>query len=145
MENIIIIQGETPKRKFPVNLEDPLQKRYEFIREGTLSKKPVAEICQKYNLSRDMYYYYRQKFDEGGLIALQEEKPGPRQPHKINKELVNRIIGLKFDEPELSIYQLSHRLKSEGYEISSRSISRVLAEHGLTKKKTQGSSRNGSF
>jgi len=59
MENIIIIQGETPKRKFPVNLEDPLQKRYEFIREGALSKESVAQICKKYGLSRDMYYYYR--------------------------------------------------------------------------------------
>jgi len=134
MENIIIIQGETPKRKFPVNLEDPLQKRYEFIREGALSKESVAQICKKYGLSRDMYYYYRNKFDEGGLIALQEEKPGPRQPHKINKELENRIIGLKFAEPELNIYQLVHRLKSEGYDISPRSISRVLAEHELTKK-----------
>ncbi len=140
MENIIIIQGETPKRKFPVNLMDPLQKRYEFIREAALSKRPIAEVCKKYGLSRDMYYYYRHKFDEGGLIALQEEKPGPRQPHKVNKELENRIIGLKFAEPELNIYQLAHRLKGEGYDISPRSISRVLAGHELTKKKLSGRS-----
>ena len=137
MENVFILQGDTPKRKFPVNLDDPLQKRYEFIREAALSKTPVAEVCQKYGLSRDMYYYYRQKFDEGGLIALQEEKPGPRQPHKLDKDLENRIIGLKFEEPELNIYQLAHRLKQENLEISPRSVSRVLAEHGLTKKKPQ--------
>lgn len=137
MENFFYIQGETPKRKFPVNLDDLLQKRYEFIREAALSKKPVAEVCKKYGLSRDMYYYYRRKFDEGGLIALQEEKTGPQQPHKIGKELENRIVGMKFEEPELNIYQLAYRLKNEGYDISPRSVSRVLAEFGLTKKKLQ--------
>jgi len=45
MEKTVLIQGETPKRCFPLNLEDPLQRRYEFIREAALSKKPVAEIC----------------------------------------------------------------------------------------------------
>ena len=135
MEKTVLIQGETPKRCFPLNLDDPLQRRYEFIREAALSKKPVAEICSKYSLSRDMYYYYRRKFDQGGLIALSEEKPGPRRPHKINAGLESRIIALKFEEPELNIYQLAHRLAGEGFDISARSISRVLAEHGLTKKK----------
>ncbi len=135
MEKTVLIQGETPKRCFPLKLDDPLQRRYEFVREAALSKKPVAEVCTKYNLSRDMYYYYRRKFDQGGLIALSEEKPGPRRPHKINAGLESRIIALKFEEPELNIYQLAHRLTGEGFDISARSISRVLAEHGLTKKK----------
>ena len=135
MEKTVLIQGETPKRCFPLKLDDPLQRRYEFIREAALSKKPVTEICAKYNLSRDMYYYYRRKFDQGGLIALSEEKPGPRRPHKIDEGLESQIIALKFEEPELSIYQLANRLTAKGYDISARSISRVLSEHGLTKKK----------
>ena len=135
MEKKVLIQGETPKRYFPLNLEDPLQRRYEFIREAALSKKPVAEICSKYNLSRDMYYYYRRKFDQGGLIALSDEKPGPRRPHKIDEEVESQIIALKFEEPELSIYQLANRLTAKGFDISARSIARVLSEHGLTKKK----------
>ncbi len=140
MNNIIMIQGQTPKKSFPLRLDDPVQWRYEMIREAALSKQTVAQICDKYNLSRDMYYYYRHKFDEGGMLALQEEKPGPRRPHKITREVENRIISLKYDHPQLNIYQLSHRLRDEGYEISARSISRVLAEHGLTKKKLSLSS-----
>lgn len=134
-DQIFFIQGETPKRRFPVNLNDPLQKRYEMIREAALCKKPVSEVCKTYGLSRDMYYYYRQKFNEGGMDALKEEKLGPQKPSKRTEELENEIISLRFEEPELNIYQLAYRLKKAGHDISPRSISRVLAGHGLTKKK----------
>ncbi len=99
MEKTVLIQGKTPKRCFPLKLDDPLQRRYEFIRESALSKKPVVEICSKYNLSLNMYYYYRRKFDQGGLIALGEERPGPRRAHKINAKFESRVIALKFEEP----------------------------------------------
>jgi hypothetical protein len=47
----IIIEGEKG-RTFHIDLEDPIQKRYEMVRELKLSSKKREEICKKYGYTR---------------------------------------------------------------------------------------------
>jgi hypothetical protein len=49
--NEIIIEGEKG-RMFQIDLEDPIQKRYEMVRELKLSSKKREEICIKYGYTR---------------------------------------------------------------------------------------------
>jgi transposase len=132
------IQGDTPARLFRVRSEDTVQWRYEMIRESSLSRDPIDKICQKYNYSRDMYFYYKGKFDAQGMMGLVDEKPGPKKPRKRTEDAERMIIELRFKHPHVNMYEIARRLKHEGFDISPRSVARSLQEHGLSLKKTKG-------
>jgi transposase len=136
------IQGDTAARSFTVNSEDIVQWRYEMIRESALSREPIDKICQKFNYSRDMYFYYKGKFDAQGMMGLVDEKPGPKKPRKRTEEAARMIIELRFKHPHLNMYEIARLLKQEGFDISPRSVARTLQEHGLSLKKTKGKRRN---
>ncbi len=134
----VTIRGDTPARSFIIRSEDIVQWRYEMIREGSLSRESIDRICQKYNYSRDMFFYYKGKFDAEGMMGLVGEKPGPKNPRKRTEDVERFIIELRFKHPHLNMYEITHRLKEEGYDISPRSVARTLQGHGLSLKKTKG-------
>lgn len=133
-----VIQGDTRARSFTVNSEDIVQWRYEMIRESSLSRQPIDRICEKYDYSRDMYFYYKGKFDGQGITGLIDQKPGPKKPHKRTGDAERTIIELRFKQPYLNMYEIANRIKGEGIDISPRSVARTLKEHGLSLKKTKG-------
>jgi transposase len=132
------IQGDTPARSLIVNSKDIVQWRYEMIRESTLSRDSVNSICKKYCYSRDMYYYYKGKFDTQGIKGLSDEKPGPRAATKRTEDIDRRIIELRFKNPNINMYEIANHLNQMGVDISARSVSRTLEAHGLALKKTKG-------
>jgi len=131
------IQGDTPSRSMIISSEDIVQWRYEMIRESTLSREPIDLICKKYHYSRDMYYYYKSKFDAQGILGLSDEKPGPRKARKRTDDVERIIIELRFKEPNINMYEIANRLNKKGFDISARSVSRTLEGHGLSLKKTK--------
>lgn len=132
------LRGDTPGRIFIINPDDPIQWRYEMVRQATLSRKPIGEISKEFGLSRDMYFYYKGKFEAAGILGLADGKPGPTQPRKRTEEVETQILKIRFKRPELNMYEISEMLKQEGYEISPRSVGRTLTSHGLGLKKTKG-------
>jgi transposase len=132
------IQGDTPARSLTVNSEDIVQWRYEMIRESALSREPIDAICEKYRYSRDMHYYYKGKFDAQGMMGLSDDKPGPRAATKRTADVDRLIIELRFKNPHVNMYEIAHQLNQLGVDISARSVSRTLEDHGLTLKKTKG-------
>lgn len=132
------IVGDTPGRTFTINPEDTIQWRYEMIRQATLSRQPIEEISGEFGYSRDMYFYYKGKFEAAGILGLIDCKPGPRKPRKRTEEVENRIIQIRFKRPELNMYEIHEMLKGQGYDISPRSVGRTLSSHGLGLKKMKG-------
>lgn len=130
--------GDTPGRIFIIDSEDTIQWRYEMIRQATLSRRPIEEISKEFGYSRDMYFYYKGKFEVGGILGLADCKPGPTKPRKRTEDVENRIIQIRFKRPELNMYEIQKILQTEGYEISPRSVGRTLSSHGLGLKKTKG-------
>ncbi len=141
-ENMTYIQGDTPKRRFPINFSDRIQVIYEMLRKATLSREPIEDVCQQFGFSsKRPYYYYLDKFKEDGIMGLKKEKPGPKEPSKRTEKLEKKIIELRFNRPSLNMYDINDILKKEGYDVSPTTVSRVLNEHGLTKKKRKKESK----
>jgi len=134
-DEVVYLQGDTPARKFPIDFNDRVQVLYEMIRKASLSQKPVEDVCKEFGYSRQAYYYNYDKFMEDGILGLQKDKPGPKEPTKRTEELEKRIIELRFNRPSLNMYEINEIITEEGYDVSPTTISRVLNEHGLTKKK----------
>lgn len=130
--------GDTPGRIFNINPDDSIQWRYEMVRQATLSHKPIGEISKEFGFSRDMYFYYKSKFESAGMLGLVDCKPGPTKPRKRTEEVEKQILKIRFKRPELNMYEICEMLKHEGYEISPRSVGRTLTSHGLGLKKTKG-------
>ena len=132
------IPGDTPSRSLTVKSKDIIQWRYEMIREASLSKGSIDDICRKYHYSRDMYYYYKGKFDAQGILGLADEKPGPRTATKRTGDVDRMIIEHRFKKPHINMYEIAEQMNKLGIDISARSVSRTLEEHGLSLKKTKG-------
>lgn len=129
-----MIEGEKGK-KFTVDLEDPIQRRYELIRELKLSGKPKKDICAKYNYSRIMGYNYESAWDEDRWDGITDKKKGPKTKSKRTEGLEKRILEIRFKNPEKDMYEITDLLIEEGYDGSSRTVARVLSDHGVTLKK----------
>lgn len=134
--NILKVEGERG-RFFEINLDDPLQRKYEMVRELSLSSKPREEVCSKYNYSRKTGNEYLRTWKEKRWEGLKEKTRGPKSKSVRTQEVENRIVDIRFKNPENDMYDIAEILKSEGYEISARSVGRVLSEHGITLKKTK--------
>jgi transposase len=132
----IVIKGEKG-RTFEINLENPFQKRYEMVRELSLSSKPRKDICAKYGYSRKTGNEYLNAWKEKGWEGLKDEPRGPKTKSKRTDELVKRVLDIRFKDREKDMYDIAKIVNSEGYEISARSIARILSEHGITLKKTK--------
>lgn len=134
--NILKVESERG-RFFEINLEDPLQRKYEMVRELSLSSKPREEICAKYKYSRKTGNEYLRAWKDIGWEGLKEKTRGPKSKSVRTQEVEKRIVDIRFKNPENDMYDIAEILKSEGYKVSARSVGRVLSEHGITLKKTK--------
>ncbi len=132
----IIVEGEK-RRRFEIDMENPLQRRYEMIRELILSSKPREDICARYGYSRKTGNEYLNAWKEKGWEGLKDEPRGPKTKSKRTDELEKRVLDIRFKDHEKDMYDIAEILKSEGHDISARSVARVLSEHGITLKKTK--------
>lgn len=132
----LIIKGEKG-RTFKIDLKDPIQKRYELVRELNLSSKKREEICTKYGYSRKTGNEYLNAWEEEKWEGLKDNPRGPKTKSKRTEEIEKRTVDIRFKNPEKDMYDIAKILESEGYNISARSVGRVLSEHGITLKKTK--------
>lgn len=133
-----IILGDTPSRKWIISPNDTTCWKYEMIREASLKKKSIELITDEFGFSREMFFYYKKKFLKSGIKGLMDEKTGPRKKTKRTAGLEKKIIEIRFKKPHLNMYDITDMLKKEGFDISPRTVSRTLTEHGLILKKTKG-------
>ena len=134
--NKIIIKGEKGKQ-FVINMKDPLQRRYELVRELNLSGSPKQEICAKYNYTRVMGHHLETAWNKERWDGLKEKKKGPKKKSKRTEKLENRVLAIRFRQPDKDMYEITDILIKEGYQVSARTVARILSEHGVTLKKTR--------
>ena len=134
--SILKVEGEKG-RFFEINLEDPLQRKYEMVRELRLSSKPRKEICARYNYSRKTGNESLHAWEEKGWDGIRKKSRGPKSKSVRTQDVENRIVDIRFKNPENDMYDIAEILKTEGHKISARSVGRVLSEHGITLKKTK--------
>lgn len=132
----VTIVGEK-ERTFEIDLKNPLQRRYEMVRELSLSLEPRALICSKFGYTRKTGNEYLRAWNELGWEGLMDKPRGPKTKSKRTPEVVKRILDLRLKNPEKDMYDIAEMLKEEGHKISARSVARVLSDHGITLKKTK--------
>ena len=130
-----IVKGE--RGRFVIDLRDPLQTRYEMIRELNLSSKSKGKICKGYGYTRASGHIYQKAWGENRWEGLKDKPRGPQRNYVRTEDVKQRVLSVRFKCPELDMYDIRDLLEKEGKIISERSVARILSEHGVTLKKTK--------
>ena len=130
-----IVKGE--RDKFVIDLRDPTQTRYEMVRELMLSGEAKEKICRSYGYTRASGHIYQKAWQENRWEGLKDKPKGPQRNYVRTEDAEQKVLSIRFNRPELDMYDIRDLLKNEGEVISARSVARILSKHGVTLKKTR--------
>jgi len=115
--------------------EQIVQKKVSMITLGEFSRLSKLNVAKAFGFkTRKSYYDIRKAVLHGTPAELLPKKTGPQKPQKRTKEVEALIIRYRF-ESNLNMYQIADELTKLGFNVSSRLVSEVLAQYGLSKKK----------
>jgi transposase len=102
--------------------------------EGECEGLGPLQAAQKFGFSKQRYFQLRAAFDELGAQALQSQRRGPKTHYRRTVEVVRQVIRHRFLDADASAEVIAQKLTQSGWEISIRSVQRVIEEFGLQKK-----------
>jgi len=91
----------------------------------------VSEACRRARVSRATYYYWKDRFDKGGYVAVEEPRShAPLHPsRKTSPEVANRVVAMKTAHPEWGRQRIADELmKENGWQrmVSASTVRRIL-------------------
>jgi hypothetical protein len=117
-----------------VRPDDEITRKLAMLIEGECEGLGPSQAAQKYGFSKQRYFQLRAAFATQGAGALQSQKRGPKTHYRRTAEVVRQVIRHRFLDPEASPEVIAQKLCQSGWEISIRSVQRVIEEYGLQKK-----------
>jgi len=121
-------------KDFVIDQKDSLSMKLSMLIEGHCTIG-VQGAIKKYGYTEQRYYQLLLKYQEGGALALIDNKPGSDKQPVRTKEIVNQIIRLRFLDPFSSAGVIAQKLNQIGHKVSKRSVERTITEYGLQKKR----------
>jgi transposase len=123
-----------PAGDLPIPDGDEITPRLLMLIEGQCEGLGPMLAAQKYGLSRQRYYQVQKQFQENGIRALFSQKRGPKSNSVRTDEVERQVIRHRFLDPDASVDIIAQKLRQAGFEISNRSVERVIEKYGLQKK-----------
>jgi transposase len=123
-----------PTGSLPVAASDEMAHRFLMLMEGQCLDEHVGDIAQKYGFCRQRYYQILKQYEQGGLLALQSKKTGPKSNYRRTDQVVRQILRYRFLDPDASPEVIAQKLRQTDFTISLRSVERVIADFGVQKK-----------
>jgi transposase len=117
-----------------VRKDDEVTRKLSMLIEGECEGLGPTEAARKFGFSKQRYFQLRAAFVELGSQALQSQKRGPKTHYRRTAEVVRQVIRHRFLDPEATAEVIAQKLSQSGWEISIRSVQRVIEEFGLQKK-----------
>jgi transposase len=118
----------------PVREDDEITRKLSMLIEGECEGLGPNQAAKKFGFSKQRYFQLRAAFDEWGAQALQSQRRGPKTHYRRTAEVVRQVIRHRFLDSEASAEVIAQKLTQSGWEISIRSVQRVIEEFGLQKK-----------
>jgi len=101
-----------------------------MIRAGAGSEGAIKNSASEYGFSRKGFYQINETFETEGLNALVPKKPGPKKPHKLNREVAEFIESYLADAPNAGAKEIATAIKAKmGISIHSRTIYRYFKKN----------------
>lgn len=105
--------------------------RLEILRQAEASDS-VNDVCARHGISRTLLYRWKRRYQEAGLLGLNDRPPIARaHPRAIADEVRRQTIELSISNPAASFRELARLLDEQGAQLSAVTVRKILKAAGL--------------
>lgn len=133
-----------PNGSLSIDTDDEVSVKLAMLVKGECGPDGPCRAAREFGFSRQRYFQLRNLFHKHGAAGLVSQKRGPKGNYRRTREVISQVVRYRFLDPDMSSEVIAQKLRQTEFNISARSVDRILAEFGLQKKTLSVSSQPAS-